>query len=283
MAPNEDALIRTAPGVRPETETAGVGEEHAARLTAIILTLNEEEHIEACLRTLTWADEILVFDSFSQDDTVSLAKTAGATVLQSHFVNYAQQRNAALDAIETDWVFFVDADERATPQLATEIRQLIAQARYDAWFVPRHNYIFGKLTTRAGWYPDYQLRLLRHGRVAYERPVHEIAVVQGETGYLRSPLIHHNYRDKAQFRATQESYTRYDARILYEQGQRVRPHHYVLQPWRQFWWRFVALKGYADGWHGLWLSANMAYYEGLKQLRLARLWREAGPGAPAAG
>jgi glycosyltransferase involved in cell wall biosynthesis len=244
------------------------------KLTAVVLTLNEEEHIEQCIRTLAWADEVVVFDSYSADETVAIAREAGATVLQSPFENYAQQRNAALDAVETGWVLFVDADERCTPELAAEIRQVVETGDQAAWFVPRHNIIFGRLTLGAGWYPDYQLRLFRHGRVRFERPVHETAVVQGESGYLHNPLLHYNYSDRAQFKAKQDAYSSYDAAIMKRDGVKTRPHNYVLQPWRQFWWRCVTLRGYRDGWHGLRLSAYMAYYEGLKYRKLARLWRE---------
>lgn len=243
-------------------------------VTAVILTLNEAAHIQPCIESLTWADRVLVFDSFSQDETVSLAQAAGAEVAQSRFENYAQQRNAALDSLTTDWVFFVDADERATPELAVEIRQVIAERAEAGWYVPRHNYLFGKLTLGAGWYPDYQLRLFRHGRVHYERPVHEIALVDGAIGHLQNPLIHYNYRDVAQFRNKQRTYTDYDATILQEQGIRPRPHSFILQPWRQFWWRYVTLKGYGDGWHGLRLSLYMGYYEWVKYRKLAALWRE---------
>jgi glycosyltransferase involved in cell wall biosynthesis len=241
-----------------------------ATLTAVILTLNEADHIDACVRSLAWADEVVVFDSFSEDDTVALAESAGALVLRSKFVNYSQQRNAALDAIATDWVFFVDADERATPELAAEIRRVIADEEKAAWFVPRHNIIFGKLTRGAGWYPDYQLRLLQHGRAIFERPVHETAVVDGEIGYLENPLTHYNYKDKAHFQAKQDAYSTFDAGILYQQGVKVKPHHYILQPLRQFWWRFITLEGYSDGWQGLRLSAYMAYYEGVKYRKLAQ-------------
>jgi (heptosyl)LPS beta-1,4-glucosyltransferase len=249
------------------------------KLTAVILTLNEEKHIVACIQSLSWADEILVFDSFSDDDTVKLAETAGAIVLQSTFENYAQQRNDALGAVETDWVFFVDADERGTPELAVEIRHVIRDKQENAWFVPRHNMIFGKLTLGAGWYPDYQLRLLRHGFARYERPVHEIAVVQGDSGYLENPLVHYNYDDKTHFQNTQAKYTSYDARILFEEGVEVKPHHYLSQPLRQFWWRYATLKGYREGWHGLRLSAYMAYYEWVKYRKLAQLWQAGSPQA----
>jgi (heptosyl)LPS beta-1,4-glucosyltransferase len=242
-------------------------------LTAVILTLNESENIEDCVRSLAWADRVIVFDSYSHDETVSLAEAAGADVLQSFFENYAQQRNAALAAVNTDWVFFVDADERGTPDLAVEVRCVMDQRRETGWYVPRDNYIFGKLTRGAGWYPDYQLRLFKHGFVHYERPVHETAVVEGETGYLDQPLIHYNYRDKVHFQAKQEAYTDYDASILKQQNSRPRPHNFILQPWRQFWWRYVSLHGYKDGWHGLKLSLYMSYYEWVKYRKLAALWR----------
>lgn len=240
------------------------------QLSAVILTLNEEKHIEACIESLRWADRVVIFDSFSQDNTIGLAEGAGAEVFQSPFENYAQQRNAALDRLETDWLFFVDADERGTPELAQEVREVIASRPEAGWYVPRHNYIFGRLTKGAGWFPDYQLRLFKHGRVRYERPVHEVAVVDGEIGYLQSPLIHHNYEDKAHFQAKQRAYTDYDAGILKERGIRPKPYTYLTQPLRHFWWRFITLKGYQDGLHGLRLSGYMAYYEWVKYRKLGR-------------
>jgi glycosyltransferase involved in cell wall biosynthesis len=249
-------------------------------LTAVILTLNEAAHIVGCIRSLEWAGRILVFDSFSSDDTVELARSAGAEVWQHPFENYARQRNAALDRLanaewSTEWVFFVDADERGTPQLGQEIHHVIATRPESAWFVPRHNYIFGRLTRGAGWFPDYQLRLLRHGRARYRRPVHEVADVEGETGYLQNPLIHLNYHNPAQFHAKQRAYSDRDARLLKAEGVRPRPHNFILQPLRQFWWRFVSLRGYRDGLHGLRLSLLLGYYEWVKYVQLRRLWQDA--------
>lgn len=242
-------------------------------LSAIILTLNEAEHIQDCIQSLAWADDCVVFDSYSQDGTVAIAQNAGATVLQSKFENYAQQRNAALAAVQTDWVFFVDADERGTAELETEIRHVIANQPEMGWYVPRHNYIFGKLTHGAGWFPDYQLRLFKHGKVRYERPVHELAVVDGDIGNLQAPLIHYNYRDVDHFRAKQRAYTDYDAGILKQDGIRPKPRNFVLQPLRHFYWRYVTLDGYKDGLHGLRLSLYMTYYEWVKYRKLAQLWK----------
>ncbi len=243
------------------------------RLTAVILTLNEEEHIQACIESLSWTDEVVVFDSYSNDGTVEIAQETGAVVFQSKFENYAQQRNAALQAIETDWVFFVDADERATNELKTEIHQVIATRPEMGWYVPRHNYIFGKLTQGAGWFPDYQARLFKHDKVHYERPVHELAVVDGDIGHLQNPLTHYNYRDIEHFHRTQRAYTDYDAGILKQDGIRPKPRNFVLQPLRQFYWRYITLDGYKDGLHGLRLSMYMTYYEWVKYRKLARLWK----------
>lgn len=242
------------------------------QLTAVILTYNEAAHIQACIESLSWADRVLVFDDFSTDETVALALAAGAEIGQCKLENFAQQRNAALDSITTDWVFFVDADERGTPELAAEIRRVIAERPERGWEVPRHNYIFGKLTLGAGWYPDYQARLFEHDKVRYERPVHELAVVDGEIGQLENTLIHYNYRDVAHFYVTQEKYTDYDAGILYQAGIHPKPQNYILQPWRQFWWRYVTLDGYKDGVHGLHLSLLMGYYEWVKYRKLRALW-----------
>src|SRR5215213_4298997 len=132
-------------------------------LTAVVLTRNEERHLPACLASLAWAPAVVVFDSYSTDGTVAVAQAAGARVVQRVFDNYAGQRQAALAAVESEWVLFVDADERVPPALAAEIQSVLAPtgtpvAPTPAWWIPRHNYIFGTLTLHAGWYPDYQLR-----------------------------------------------------------------------------------------------------------------------------
>lgn len=257
-----------------EQTSIDLHEDISAELAIIILTYNEAEHIEACIQSVHWADRIIVFDSYSDDATIEFAQKAGAEIGQETFHNFAQQRNSALKYVETDWVFFVDADERGTLDLGLEIRQVMAGRPESGWYVPRHNYIFGRLTLGAGWFPDYQLRLFRHGRVRYERPVHEIAIVDGEIGYLTNPLIHYNYRDPSHFHSTQEAYTDFDAQILKDKG--VNPKFYspFSQTIRQFWWRFATLGGYREGTHGLRLSAYMAYYEWVKYRKLKELWRK---------
>jgi len=164
------------------------------RLIAIVLTYNEAEHITACLDTLRFTDACLVVDSGSTDNTQALARQSGAEVMVRPFDNYTGQRNAALEALKdrAEWVLFVGADERVSPALAAEIQQAMTQPGFAGWRIPRRNYIFGVLTRGAGWYPDYQTRLLRIGSAHYDpsRQVHELVLLDGPEGTLNEPFIH---------------------------------------------------------------------------------------------
>jgi len=247
-------------------------------LSAIVLTKNEERNIVDCLQTLSWADEVLVLDSGSEDGTVALAQEMGARVERSPFDNFPRQRNAALELAQGEWVFFVDADERVSEELAGEVQKAIAQEEAVGFWVPRHNYIFGRLIRHAGWYPDYQLRLFRRhkGRYDESREVHELVILDGPQGYLENPLIHYNYEGIGQFIERQSRYTEIEAAYLFRGGARAKVRNFVLQPCREFRRRYITLKGYKDGEHGLLLSLLMAYYEGVKYLKL---WRLQGRGA----
>jgi (heptosyl)LPS beta-1,4-glucosyltransferase len=248
-------------------------------LVAVVLTKNEERHIATCLDSLRWAGSLVVFDSLSSDRTVALASEAGAQVFTRPFDNYAAQRNAALDAVVGDWVFFVDADERATPALAAETKEKIAAAGEGiaGFWVPRENHIAGRVIHGGGWYPDYQLRLLRKGRARYNpaRPVHEVVLLDGQAGYLEHPLTHYNYETWTQFRAKQQRYAALEARALYDQGIHPKPHSYLLQPLREFRRRYLTLAGYRDGTHGLRLSLYMAWYTWVAYRAAHTLWTRA--------
>ena len=236
-------------------------------LLAVILTKNEARHIRECIASVAWADQVLVSNSFSDDGTPDLARAAGAVVIQRPFDGWAGQRNAALDTatqLGAEWVLFVDADERATPELADEIRSVIESGAEVGWNIPRVNTIVGKQPRHGGFYPDYQLRLMRIGRARYDlsRPVHEVVVLDGAEGRLRNHLLHYNYDTWAQFHAKQQRYATMEARILKERGISPRPHNFILQPLREFRRRYLTLQGYRDGWLGLKLSVLLAYYYG---------------------
>lgn len=245
-------------------------------LAAVVLTKNEERHIGDCLDSLAWADERVVFDDFSSDRTVKIATERGAKVLQHHLQSFAAQRDAALAAVEAEWILFVDADERSSPAQAEEIRRVIRykgdKAR-DGWWVPRHNYMLGHRMRGGGWYPDHQLRLLRRGRARYDpsRPVHEIVVLDGEAGYLESVFVHYNYDTLAEFRTKTDRYASFEANILREEGVCVRPWTYVTMPLREFWRRFVRLRGYRDHIYGLLFCGLMSWYTLTTYRRLRHL------------
>ncbi len=237
-------------------------------LSVIVLTKNEAKHIAACLESVRgFSDELLVLDSHSEDATPELSRKAGAKVCERAFDNYPNQRNAALAAAKYDWVFFIDADERADEGVGKEIRASIARADSDPngpvlFWIPRRNYIFGKWIRHAGWSPDYQPRVMRRDRVHFDptRPVHELVIADGPEAYLENRLTHLNYETLTQFRKKQIAYTRFEAEKLYREG--ARPHWwgYIGQPLREFYRRYVSLQGYKDGGHGLLLCILMAYY-----------------------
>lgn len=234
-------------------------------LTAVILTRNEAKHISDCIATLlAWCDAVVVWDSGSTDATCDLAHLAGGVVVQRPFDDYARQRQAALNSIASEWILFIDADERATPALADEVLRVIQRSDTAGYWIPRRNFIVGHETRGGGFSPDYQLRLLRREQAQYDlvREVHEIVQLDGAEGYLTEPLIHLNYDNWAQFHRKQLFYARYEARILAQRGIRPRPHNFVLQPLREFRRRFVTLAGWQDGIHGLWLALLLAWYYG---------------------
>ncbi len=264
------------------------------QLAAVVLTKNEEQHIGACLDSLAWVERRVVFDSFSGDRTCEIAREHGAVVMQHPFSDYASQRNAALEAVEAEWIFFVDADERATPALAEEITTIIAHSRslsqtgdgpgwgadVAGWYVPRHNYLFGKLTRGAGYWPDHQMRLLKRGCAHYDRPASEIVVLEGQAGYLRNALLHYNYETVAQFRQKQTFRIDFEATNLYRRGEKYRFYSPYTMTARHFWWRYVTLKGYCDGLHGLRLCLLLAFYFGYRYYkRLGQIYRSGMPGA----
>ena len=246
-------------------------------LVASILTKNEARHIGECIQSVAWADAVLLSDSYSDDGTVEIARRMGAGVVQRPFVNFAEQRNLALDdarALGAEWVFFIDADERVTPELASEIRRVVGDGPTAGWWVPRYNYIMGRRMRGGGWYPDHQLRLLRAERARYDpaRAVHEIVILDGPAGYLQAHLIHYNYDTLAQFQAKQGRYQALEAGVLYGQGVRPRPWTYLSMPLREFWRRYVQLQGYRDGWVGLLLCGLMGWYTWRTYVRLGRLY-----------
>lgn len=236
------------------------------QLACAILARNVADQIAGCVTSCSFADQVVVFDTASEDDTVAIAQAQGAEIIETPFVNFSQARNFALKALESEWVFFVDADERVTPELAREVGEVIQRSDVDAWWAPRYNYIVGHVMRGGGWYPDHQLRLMRREKAHYDeaREVHELAIIDGKEDYLSEHLIHYNYETWEQFHSKQRRYTDYEARTLLAEGVKAHPRHLVTRPTQAFWRRFYTWRGYRDGFHGLRLSATMAWYEFVK-------------------
>jgi glycosyltransferase involved in cell wall biosynthesis len=242
-------------------------------LTAAVIARDEELMLGDCVQSLGFADERLVLvDAATRDRTREIARGLGARVEERVFDNFAAQRDAALALASGDWVLFVDADERVTPDLRTEVLSTIDQpgGRRGFW-IPRHNYLLGRVIRHAGWFPDYQLRLLERGAAHFDplRVVHEEAIVDGPVGHLRQPLVHLNYRSLGEFIAKQERYCPFEAQAWLSRFGRPRRRALIGQPLREFWRRYVLLQGVREGTLGLVLSVLLAYYAG-KAVWLAR-------------
>ena len=246
-------------------------------VTVAVLARDNEGEIAECLESLSWADErIVILDTRSSDRTEDIARELGAHVVAHEFESFAAQREFGLTLPRNEWLFYVDSDERGTPELAEEIRGVVIEDAHAGWWVPRRNMIWGKEISHGGWYPDYQLRLLKAGRAHYDlgRKVHEVVVLGGSEGHLENPLIHHNYRTLGDFTRKQRQYVGYEAEILHQRGVRPKVWTYALQPLREFWRRYVRLEGYRDGLVGLAVCALVAYYYGLLvTVILGRRWR----------
>jgi (heptosyl)LPS beta-1,4-glucosyltransferase len=246
------------------------------KLAGVILTKDEVPHIADCVSALRpWVDVVVVWDGDNHPGVQTIARQSGALVVTRSFDNFASQRQAVLDAINAEWILFVDADERVTPALGEEVRGVASEPTVNGYWIPRRNFIVGTEMCHGGYYPDYQLRLLRRASAQYDlrRAVHEFASVAGAVGYLNEPLIHYNYQDWGQFHRKQRVYAAYEAQILAGRGIRPRLHNFVLQPYREFVRRFVTLEGWRDGWPGLRLAVWLAWYYGFIPYWL--LWRQA--------
>jgi N-acetylglucosaminyl-diphospho-decaprenol L-rhamnosyltransferase len=235
-------------------------------LTVAVLTLNEERHLDDCLssaRKLT--DRLRIIDSGSTDRTLEIAREHGAEISHHPFEGYADQRNAALDMIDTEWVLFLDADEVIPDDLAREMVRAIETAGEDltGFWIPRDNRFGDRSLRGGGWWPDAQLRLMRADRARYDiaHQVHERVQITGRQRRLNAPLIHYNFDSFGEFRAVQRRYTDMLVEHYVSRGEFGRRRTVVGRPVREFWRRFVTLGGYLDGALGLLMALGMSWYE----------------------
>ena len=251
------------------------------KLTVTVITRNESANVDAALVSVAWADEIIVIDAESTDDTVAIARRHATRVEARPWPGFSAQKNYAASLAAHDWILSLDADERVTPALAAEIRSLLAaEPARRGYRVPRVSHYLGRWIHGTDWYPDYQLRL--YDRRAGEwngRRVHEsVRLASGEPGRLTHPLEHFPYRDISHHLATIDRYTTLAAEQMRADGRTVSLAGVVLHPPFAFLRNYVLRGGFRDGGAGFIVSALNSYYVFLK---LAKAWeRESGsPGS----
>ena len=247
------------------------------KVSVTVITLNEAADIGAALTSVAWADEIIVVDSKSTDDTVVIARRHTDRVIVREWTGYVEQKNYAASLASNDLILSLDADERITPELAREITTTLAVAQppHGGYRMPRVTYHLGRWIRTTDWYPDYQLRLYdrRAGRWT-GRYVHEaLTVAQGTVGLLRGEIQHFAYRDVADHLETINRYTTYAARQMREAGQRAGLLRLAGHPPLAFLRNYLLKGGVRDGVPGLIVSAMNAYYVFLKFAKLAELRR----------
>ena len=244
-------------------------------LTVILITKDEERHVAEALASVSWADERIVVDSGSTDRTVELSRAAGARVEVREWPGYGAQRNHAARLAAHDWILALDADERITPALASEIRQVLAQEPVAAGFrVPRVTWYLGRWIRTTDWYPDWKLRLYDRRRARWnDAPVHESVQADGPVLPLRGEIEHRAYRDLAHHVATINRYTTLAAAALAAEGRRAGPLVATGHAVAAFLRNYVLKRGCLDGSAGLVISAMNAYYVWLKHVKLWEITR----------
>lgn len=239
-------------------------------LSAVVITLNEEKNIERCLEALGFADEIVVLDSLSTDQTVAIARRYTDKISEREFTGYSEQKTAAMEMASQEWVLLVDADEVVPEDLAREITSTLASAECDGYWMPRSTYFLGKLIRHCGWYPDYQLRLARRSKARFPaRLVHETLEVDDRCGKLKNALLHYSYPSMDEYARKMVSYARAGARQKMLDGGRFRLSDLVFRPALAFLRMYIMKQGFRDGLHGFLLCTLTACSTAL---RYAMLW-----------
>jgi (heptosyl)LPS beta-1,4-glucosyltransferase len=245
----------------------------APDVTAVIAAHDESANILDCVASLRWTREVIVVENDSTDDTIALAKRAGATVISPPFTTIGAARNNAIAAAKTSWIFVVDADERCTPELAAEVRDVVATAdALTAYRVPRRNYFLGREIRHGGWGAgnDHPVRLFRREHRYDASQVHEHVEVSGvATGELKHALLHYTYTSLDQYFEKFDRYSRGWANQNYIKGRRGTAAAVVLKPPARFLKMYVLKGGFLDGAHGLILACLAA---ASVMAKYGRLW-----------
>jgi glycosyltransferase involved in cell wall biosynthesis len=240
-------------------------------VTAVIAAHNESANIEACIASVDWAREVIVVENESSDDTVDRARSAGATVISPAFTTIGAARNNAIVRSKSPWVFVLDADERCTPELAEEIRQVVSRpGDASAFRVPRRNFFLGKEIRHGGWGSDKPIRLFRRDLRYNANLVHEhVDVTPAAVGEVKNRLLHYTYTSLDQYFEKFDRYSRWWADQNFAKGRRSKAAAIMFKPPARFVSMYMMKGGFRDGARGLVLACLAA---ASVMAKYARLW-----------
>ena len=249
------------------------------KLSVTIITKNEAANIGAALESVAWADELIVVDSGSTDETVGIARRYTDRVSSREWEGYGAQKNHAAGLAEHDWILSLDADERVSPALAVEVRERLArEPPHPGYRIPRVTSYLGRWIRSTDWYPDYQLRLYDRRAARWNaRSVHESVSTDGTVGRLRNELHHYAYRNLSDHLATIDRYTTLAAHQMHAQGRRAGWLDVGLHPPVAFCRNYALRLGFRQGLPGLIVSLMNSYYVFLKFAKLWELQRREPP------
>ena len=240
------------------------------RLSITIITKNEAQNIADCVRSCRFADEVVVVDCGSTDDTVALARAEGAQVFVTDWPGDGAQKNRAIDRSTGDWFFSLDADERISPELAAEIRQAIERGDVNGFRVPRVSMYCGQFMHHGGWRPDFNWRLARRGKARWtETQVHSVMKVEGQSGRLRESIVHYSFPTMESVLEKVNRYSTWSAQDLDAAGKRGSLRKAVGHAVWAFIRTYFLRRAFLDGRMGFLLAVSNAegtYY------RYVKLW-----------
>jgi glycosyltransferase involved in cell wall biosynthesis len=239
------------------------------RISAIVITRNEEANIEECLKSVAWVDEIVVVDAMSTDRTCEIASGFTERVIRRSWEGFAAARRHAIQAAQSDWILSIDADERVTPELRAEIESRLIGPEHDGYRIPRRAYFLGRWIKHCGWYPGYVIRLFKKDRARVtEKLVHEGIRVEGNVGTLENHLLHYTYRTVEAYFDRFNRYTSLAARESHLKGKKACVADILLRPVAQFFKMYFIKLGMLDGIQGFILCVFSAYYVFTKYVKL---------------
>ncbi len=244
------------------------------KLSILIITKNEEENIKALLSSIDFADEIVLVDSGSTDQTVRIAEDLGAKVLFREFDYHAAQKNWGLAQLQNNWVLIIDADERIPETLKEEIVSVLHKETIleKAFWIKRTNFLMGEQVNYSGWQNDKVIRLFHKSFCKYsDKLVHEEIETKDKVGMLNHNLIHYTYKDFKTYFAKLQKYSTQKAIIKSEKLQTVNLYHFIVKPGAKFFKRFFMEKGFLDGKIGMIISSMAAFHDFLVYLKVWRI------------